>query len=302
MDFTDKANSLAKKMNELTEKFNLSEEMVLEGEDIIEDVKKKTDIIDLKTSTIKTDLTIEPEFNSSLVLELVNLQAMVEDFQYIRETLKETTDNGRRVLEKVTIDLLDSEDEQRASLIMSFAELNSAVGKNMSLYMDSYKQISNVLVNLDKIIKNTNGSGKVHYSYTNPALIKTIDYSKNPKFSESLLEFTLTSDTFKQLQKAAAMFGVQNIVIKSSDNNNIELITTTVDKNKKDTDNLFSVEVPSEKYSKDIAVAVDKDILKLYNGDYKVIVYPVNAKQSMLYFKNISVSNTLEYIASAKIV
>ncbi len=156
MDFTDKANSLAKKMNELTEKFNLSEEMVLEGEDIIEDVKKKTDIIDLKTSTIKTDLTIEPEFNSSLVLELVNLQAMVEDFQYIRETLKETTDNGRRVLEKVTIDLLDSEDDQRASLIMSFAELNSAVGKNMSLYMDSYKQISNVLVNLDKIIKNVN--------------------------------------------------------------------------------------------------------------------------------------------------
>lgn len=154
MDFTDKANALANKLNELTEKFNLSEEMVLEGEDIIEDVKKKTDIIDLKTSTIKTDLTIEPEFNSSLVLELVNLQAMVEDFQYIRETLKETTDNGRRVLEKVTIDLLDSEDEQRASLIMSFAELNSAVGKNMSLYMDSYKQISNVLVNLDKIIKN----------------------------------------------------------------------------------------------------------------------------------------------------
>ena len=156
MDFTDKANALANKLNILTKKFNLSEEMVLEGEDIIEDVKKKTDIIDLKTSTIKTDLTIEPEFNSSLVLELVNLQAMVEDFQYIRETLKETTDNGRRVLEKVTIDLLDSEDEQRASLIMSFAELNSAVGKNMSLYMDSYKQISNVLVNLDKIIKNVN--------------------------------------------------------------------------------------------------------------------------------------------------
>ena len=47
-------------------------------------------------------------------------------------------------------------------MILSFAELNAAVGKNMSLYMDSYKQISNVLVNLDKIIKNTNsrfGSG-----------------------------------------------------------------------------------------------------------------------------------------------
>lgn len=157
MDFTDKANSLAKKMNELTEKFSLSEEMVLSGDDIIEDVKKKTDLVDLSSGKAQlVDVEIEQEFNSSLVLELVNLRAMVEDFEYIRETLKETTDNGRRVLNKVTIDLLESEDDQRASLILSFAELNSAVGKNMSLYMDSYKQISNVLVNLDKIIKNTN--------------------------------------------------------------------------------------------------------------------------------------------------
>ncbi len=165
MDFTDKANALANKMNELTSKFNLSEEMVLAGDDIIEDVKKKTDIIDLsnKKPSLKNTIEaeIEPEFNTTLVLELINLQAMTEDFQYIRETLKETTDNGRRVLEKVTIDLLDSDEEQRASLIMSFAELNAAVGKNMSLYMDSYKQISNVLVNLDKIIKNVNSTKPV---------------------------------------------------------------------------------------------------------------------------------------------
>jgi hypothetical protein len=160
MDFTDKANSLAKKMNELTEKFSLSEEMIISGDDIIEDVKKKTDIIDLSSDKPKIiptiDVEIEQEFNTALVLELVNLKAMIEDFQYIRETLKETTDNGRSVLNKVTIDLLDSDEDGRASLILSFAELNAAVGKNMSLYMDSYKLISNVLVNLDKIIKNTN--------------------------------------------------------------------------------------------------------------------------------------------------
>ena len=160
MDFIDKANALANKLNELTEKFNLSNEMVLSGDDIIEDVKKKTDLIELNSGVPKLnetiDVEIEQEFNTSLVLELVNLKAMVEDFEYIRETLKETTDNGRRVLNKVTIDLLDSDEDQRASLILSFAELNSAVGKNMSLYMDSYKQISSVLVNLDKIIKNVN--------------------------------------------------------------------------------------------------------------------------------------------------
>ena len=171
MDFTDKANALAKKMNELTQKFDLSSEMVISGDDIIEDVKKKTDIIDLSSGKPKIiptiDVEIEQEFNTSLVLELVNLKAMVEDFQYIRETLKETTDNGRSVLNKVTIDLLDSDEEGRASLILSFAELNAAVGKNMSLYMDSYKQISNVLVNLDKIIKNTNSKSGTGASIVN---------------------------------------------------------------------------------------------------------------------------------------
>lgn len=160
MDFTDKANALAKKMNELTQKFDLSSEMVISGDDIIEDVKKKTDIIDLSSDKPKIiptiDVEIEQEFNTSLVLELVNLKAMVEDFEYIRETLKETTDNGRSVLNKVTIDLLDSDEDGRASLILSFAELNAAVGKNMQLYMESYKNISVVLGNVDKIIKNTN--------------------------------------------------------------------------------------------------------------------------------------------------
>ena len=160
MDFTDKANSLAKKMNELTQKFDLSQEMVISGDDIIEDVKKKTDMFDLSSGKPKIipaiDVEVEQEFNTSLVLELVNLQAMVDDFEYIRETLKETTDNGRSVLNKVTIDLLDSDEDGRASLILSFAELNAAVGKNMQLYMESYKNISVVLGNVDKIIKNTN--------------------------------------------------------------------------------------------------------------------------------------------------
>lgn len=193
MDFTDKANSLAAKMNELTQKFDLSQEMVISGEDIIEDVKKKTDIIDLSSGTVKIiDAEIEPEFGAALVLEIVNLQAMVEDFEYIRETLKETTDNGRRVLNKVTLDLLDSEDDQRAPLITSFAELNSAVGKNMSLYMDSYKQISNVLVNLDKIIKNTNSK--------NPAGTGSI--VNNTQVNITSTESISTADLFNKMRIA----------------------------------------------------------------------------------------------------
>jgi hypothetical protein len=137
----DKADSLAKKMNSLTEKFNLSEEMDIQGNDIIDFVDEKTQEI-----TLYTDSTLS-------TTEIINLDNMVEDFKYIRESLKEVTDNGRRVLGAITLELLDSDDEKRSTLILSFAELNKAVSDNMKLYMQSYKDISTVLLNIDKIEK-----------------------------------------------------------------------------------------------------------------------------------------------------
>jgi hypothetical protein len=125
-------------MNALSEKFDLAQEMTLTGDDVIEYVQEKTQDIELYSENISPT-------------EIINLQTMVEDFKYIRETLRETTDNGRRVLNSVTLDLLDSDDDKRAALILSFAELNKAVGDNMKLYMQSYKDISNTLLNLDKI-------------------------------------------------------------------------------------------------------------------------------------------------------
>ena len=77
MDFTDKANSLANKMNELTQKFNLSEEMVISGEDIIEDVKKKTDIMGSSTKIPTTDMKY------LLVLEVVNIIITKMEIKFI---------------------------------------------------------------------------------------------------------------------------------------------------------------------------------------------------------------------------
>lgn len=145
MDFKDKSESLAQKMNRLTAKFaeniDTAEEMVLTGDDVYEMVEAKTQDIKLY------------EESGLLSAEIINLQNMVDDFKYVRETLKENTDNGRRVLNAVTLDLLDSDDDKRASLILSFAELNKAIADNMKLYIQGYKEISNVLLNLDKIKK-----------------------------------------------------------------------------------------------------------------------------------------------------
>lgn len=146
MNYKDKADSLAVKMNKLSEKFDLAEEMAIEGDDIIEYVEEKTQDIELYRDNLPAS-------------EIVNLENMVDDFKYIRETLKETTENGRRVLNAVTLDLLESDDDKRAALILSFAELNKAVGDNMKLYMQSYKDISTTLLNIDKIKKNAREEG-----------------------------------------------------------------------------------------------------------------------------------------------
>lgn len=178
MDIKDKSESLAARMNRLTEKFtenlDTAEEMVLTGDDIVEYVDEKTQDIQLY------------EEGGLPAAEVINLNNMVEDFKYVRETLRENTDNGRRVLNSVTFDLLDSDDDKRASLIMSFAELNKAVADNMKLYINSYKEISNVLLNLDKIKKAQIAEGP-----------KTINNTLNINSSETIS----TADLIKKLSK-----------------------------------------------------------------------------------------------------
>lgn len=150
MDLKSKSESLAQKMNRLTEKFSenldTAHEMIVTGDDVIDFVKEKTKDIKLYSDV------------SDLKSEVLNLNNMVDDFKYVRETLKENTENARRVLSAITLELLSEDEEQRASLIMSFAELNKSVTDNMKLYIQSYKDISQVLMNLEKIKNSTSDS------------------------------------------------------------------------------------------------------------------------------------------------
>lgn len=145
MDFSQKADSLASKMNKLTEKLELSEELILEGNDIVEYVEEKTQDVQL--------------YSDANYADIMNLEVMTNDFKYVRETLREVTDNARRVQNSVTLDLLDSDDDKRASLIMSFSELSKAITDAQKLYVQSYKEMSTTLLNLDKIKKNEKAEG-----------------------------------------------------------------------------------------------------------------------------------------------
>jgi len=170
MDFKNKADSLAAKMNKITESLDLSEELIVEGDDLIEYVEEKTQDVKL--------------YESSNLAELMNLELMTEDFKHVRDTLKEQSNNTRKVLNSLTLDLLDSDDDKRAGLIMSFAELNTALVKAEELFLKSYKEMSTTLLNLDKIRKNDAANPQTvnnTVNVTTTESVSTIDLIKKLK-------------------------------------------------------------------------------------------------------------------------
>lgn len=142
----DRADSLAKKINDISKKFDIAEE--ISGSDVI-------DVIETQVQNVN-DISLNT--SDEVSLNVVNLNILVEDFKFVRDTLQEVIKNGRKVLNNITLDLLDAEDEKRASLIMSFAELNNSITNNMKIYTQSYKQISEVLVNLSKLQSTSKGN------------------------------------------------------------------------------------------------------------------------------------------------
>ena len=165
MDFKQKADSVAEKMNKITEKFkanlDTADEMVLTGNDIEEYVEENTKDVELYT---------EPD--EPTLAQLVNLQNLLADFKYLRETLKENTDNGRKIINDLSVDILknglsfyDPEGGVNpAELVSAFAKLNKALMENMKLYINSYKEMSNIIMNLEKIKNGELGKANVSNS------------------------------------------------------------------------------------------------------------------------------------------
>ena len=177
MDFKEKSESLADKMNKITSKFSenldTTEELLIEGGDVVEFVEEKTKDITLSQSTLIP------------AAEIINLDNMVSDFRYVRDTLKENIENGRRVLNSITIDLLAADEENRAALVIAFAELNKAIADNTKIYISSYKNISDILLNIDKVKKQEKQAFEEKGNVTNNTLnihtnepISTVDLIK----------------------------------------------------------------------------------------------------------------------------
>lgn len=169
----EKFEHLNNKMNKITQELTKNVEI---SEDILTTTEElESYLVAPKPTPVEGQLITanaeEPETKSmapvtEIAADVVDVQAMIEDFCYMRAMLRETTQNSRRVLESVTEELVLSEGESRALLVSAYSELNKAQIESVKLFMQSYKEISTILVNLTKI----NQSNTPHTVHTTNVL------------------------------------------------------------------------------------------------------------------------------------
>lgn len=128
------------------------------------------------------------------------------------------------------------------------------------------------------------GGSAVNYFFSDPSVVTT------PKTEITMpsvdVEFTFTQDTFNQIQKASAVLGVPDVVLKGTTGGDINL---TVTDRKNDTSNDFSIKV-GENSATDFTHYFKVENLKLLSGNYKVevstkgISHFVNVDKPVEYF------------------
>ena len=128
------------------------------------------------------------------------------------------------------------------------------------------------------------GGSAVNYFFSDPSVVTT------PKTEITMpsvdVEFTFTQDTFNQIQKASAVLGVPDVVLKGTAGGDINL---TVTDRKNDTSTDFSIKV-GENSATDFTHYFKVENLKLLSGNYKVevstkgISHFVNVDKPVEYF------------------
>lgn len=94
------------------------------------------------------DIMSYAEDKMPLLPEDIDTQMMMDDFAYVRGVLKENTECARRMLEHVSSNMLDEDDNITPGMLTAFSELNKSIAENMKLYIHSYKDLSAALTNL----------------------------------------------------------------------------------------------------------------------------------------------------------
>ena len=158
MSLENPTKDLVSTINRLNAKFEQAEEVC--SDDVIEFIEaKQKDIQALADKSPERQIIVDGEVLMSRA-DVIKLQMMVDDYKEVRETLLSTVKSSRSIIDSLTLSLMDEDSETRADDISAYSSLVSTVNQSVKILASSYKDISSVLLNLDKLEKSQDISDK----------------------------------------------------------------------------------------------------------------------------------------------
>lgn len=141
-DNMERVQALSDKMNKITEKLknnlDISDDLQVSSQDVLNYIDKSIE-------------NVPEQLPPDNYVDLINLNNLLEDFSYIRNTLRENSENGKRILNTVSNEILASDPEILSEMVASYSDLNRSLTDTMKLYLQTYKDISNIILNLEKV-------------------------------------------------------------------------------------------------------------------------------------------------------
>ena len=116
----------------------------------VDDFKPKTDLIDVEILD-KTDISNNAETTIPENLSgIIDLKLLVEDYKNLRNLVLANTATSKKVLDSLTIEMFANE-VCTPEMVSSYSTLLKTINDSMKLMTNSYKEISDVLLNIHKI-------------------------------------------------------------------------------------------------------------------------------------------------------
>lgn len=117
----------------------------------VDDFKPKTDLIDVEVIEENTEISDKAETTVPENLSgIIDLQLLVEDYKNLRNLVLANTATSKKVLDSLTIEMFANE-VCTPEMVSSYSTLLKTINDSMKLMTNSYKEISDVLLNIHKI-------------------------------------------------------------------------------------------------------------------------------------------------------
>lgn len=116
----------------------------------VDDFKPKTDLINVEVLD-ETDVSNNVETTVPENLSgIIDLKLLVEDYKNLRNLVLANTATSKKVLDSLTIEMFANE-VCTPEMVSSYSTLLKTINDSMKLMTNSYKEISDVLLNIHKI-------------------------------------------------------------------------------------------------------------------------------------------------------